>query len=73
MLLCPIQKFCNSAFPDKTGNCVFFSTDECRFISQKTFTFACDNCAHAAYRHVDPRCKSCKLKNAVALTLVGGG
>ena len=67
-MLCAMTKSCKSFSPDDTGECLHFATAECKFVSDREFIFACDACVHTVYKKVDPRCKNCRLKDAVAFT-----
>jgi len=66
MCLCAMTKSCKSFHPDNTGDCMYFASTECRFISDHKYAFACEVCIHNLTKHVDPRCKECKLKDAMA-------
>jgi len=70
-MLCSMTKSCKSFHPDKTGDCTYFASTECKFVSDKEFVFACELCPHSFGKHVDRRCKNCKLKDAVAFATVG--
>jgi len=71
MPLCSMTKSCKSFHPDDTGDCTYFASTECKFVSDREFKFACESCVHGETKHVDPRCKTCKLKDAVAFATVG--
>jgi len=63
---CAMSKGCKSFTPDDLGECLHFSSAECKFVSDRKYDFACSVCIHSETRHVDPRCKTCRLKDAVA-------
>jgi hypothetical protein len=69
-MLCQMTKSCKSFAPDDVGECLHFVTSECKFVSDRQFSFACDACVHAMTKHVDPRCKNCKLKDAVTFVTI---
>ena len=67
-MICPMTEVCLSADLDFSGECKLFSTLECRFVSNRAIKFACDVCVHSLTKHVDPRCKTCALKDQVAFS-----
>lgn len=67
---CQMIKNCKSFTPDNSGECLLFSNGECKFVSDKQYVSACSICVHNELRHVDKRCKTCLLKDAIALSSV---
>jgi hypothetical protein len=67
-MICPMTEVCLSADTDHNGECRLFASLECRFVANREIRFACDSCVHSLTKHVDPRCKTCNLKDQVAFS-----